>query len=582
MYAPPDRQASPVSRDHTPWVVLAAALLFTAAASLFLTSSIRERDAARFANAVESAHDRVVGRLDIYLATLQGAAALFSVMDTVTAERFREYVASLEVQERYPGIQGIGWTERLKNGIDGEVDEQHMIRYLEPLDDRNAAALGFDMYSEERRRAAMQRARDGAEPALSGMVTLRQEIFGRTQPGFLLYVPVYRGSTVPTTVAGRRAALLGFVYSPFRADDLFVGVFGTEEQPRVHFTVYAAARPDPYALLHASPRTAGHRSRFIATRTMDVAGQPWTVVFGSEPAFEAASGRVLVGAFVLTGMLASFWLFSLARGQRRAREAAEAANRAKSAFLASMSHELRTPLNAIAGYVELLELEQPGPVNDIQRGYLARVRRAQQHLLGLINNVLNFARIEAGSVRIEREPVSVGAAMYEADTMLAAQVAAAKLTYHRRGGPDVVVLADPEKLRQILINLLSNAIKFTEPGGTIVTWWQEEGSFVAIVVRDTGIGIPADRLEDIFDPFVQVDADLTRTRQGTGLGLSISRELARAMDGDIRVESGQGGSTFTLLLPLAEEGGAASSPHGSAAELRAAPAPADPGTILHG
>jgi signal transduction histidine kinase len=539
--------------DRTPWLVLGAALLITLAASLALAASIRDRDAVRFANAVQSAHDRVVQRVDIYLATLQGGAALFAALDTVTPERFREYVQRLDVDTRYPGVQGIGWTQRLAAGIPGEADEVHAIRYLEPLDVRNVVAIGFDMYADSTRRVAMRRARDRGEPALSGRVTLQQEVIGLgpTQAGFLLYVPVYSSGDVPPTVEARRAGLRGFVYSPFRADDLFDGVFGTEELPRVAITVHAAADTLSESLLHASPRTADHRPRHVAYRTFDVAGQPWTVEFASEPAFEAGSGRALLWVFVLSALVASSWLFGLARGQARARHAAEAASRAKSMFLASMSHELRTPLNAIAGYVDLLEIEQPGPVNDTQRAYLGRVRHAQEHLLGLINHVLNYARIESGTLTVEPEPIGVRAAVAEADTMVAPQLAERNLLYSRGDGPDLTVIADPDKLRQILLNLLSNAIKFTEPGGLVSTAWRVEGGQVLVTVRDTGIGIPADHLEAIFEPFVQVEDDLTRRHQGTGLGLAISRELARAMGGDITVESGDTGSTFTVRLPRA-------------------------------
>jgi signal transduction histidine kinase len=237
--------------------------------------------------------------------------------------------------------------------------------------------------------------------------------------------------------------------------------------------------------------------------------------------------------------------------ERAARAEAEAANLAKSQFLANMSHELRTPLNAIGGYTELLEMGLRGEVTEEQRTDLKRIRRAQQHLLGLINDVLNFAKLEAGRIEIDVRAVALEEVLESVEALTAPQARAAGLTYARVDAPGPLrALADPDKLEQVLLNLLSNAIKFTPPGGTVEIEYREDGATVRISVRDTGAGIPADRLSSIFDPFVQVDPDLTRQRQGAGLGLAISRELARAMGGEIEVESRLGeGSTFTLTLP---------------------------------
>jgi PAS domain S-box-containing protein len=236
----------------------------------------------------------------------------------------------------------------------------------------------------------------------------------------------------------------------------------------------------------------------------------------------------------------------------RARAAADEANAAKSAFLATMSHELRTPLNAIAGYGQLLEMGIHGPINETQREYLEKIRRNQTHLLGLINEVLNFAKIEAGQVQYDIEDVAVDETLAAVEALIEPQVRARGHQYtYRRGDPAVTVRADRERLEQVVLNLLTNAIKFTEPGGRIVLEWEAADGRAQVRVRDTGRGIPADRLGAIFEPFVQVDPALTRSNEGTGLGLAISRDLARAMDGDLTVESREGeGSVFTLTLPL--------------------------------
>ena len=246
---------------------------------------------------------------------------------------------------------------------------------------------------------------------------------------------------------------------------------------------------------------------------------------------------------------------------QRAQREAERANLAKSEFLAAMSHELRTPLNAIAGYAELMDMGLRGPMTDAQRLDISRIRRSQQHLLTLINDVLNFAKLEAGRFEYVMQTVKLAPIVADLVTMIQPQLVAKGLVYRAAVAPEITVRADPEKLQQILLNLLSNAIKFTEGGGriTVDVATRETGNdggkpgLVFLRVSDTGIGIPRDRQESVFDPFVQAHRQLTSPTEGTGLGLSISRDLARGMDGDLRVRSVEGeGSVFTLSLQMAQ------------------------------
>jgi PAS domain S-box-containing protein len=244
----------------------------------------------------------------------------------------------------------------------------------------------------------------------------------------------------------------------------------------------------------------------------------------------------------------------LADSERAARLQAEEANSAKSQFLATMSHELRTPLNAIAGYTQLMALGIRGAITNEQREDLERIDRSQRHLLSLINDILNFAKIEAGHVAIDKAPVDVTRLVDGLREFVEPQLREKNVEFRIiNESPGAIACGDADKARQILINLLSNAIKFTGSGGHIELKSTAHGKIMEITVRDDGAGIPPDKLEAIFEPFVQVGRDFSSPQGGTGLGLSISRDLARRMDGDLRVKSALAkGSTFTLTLPLAD------------------------------
>jgi PAS domain S-box-containing protein len=230
----------------------------------------------------------------------------------------------------------------------------------------------------------------------------------------------------------------------------------------------------------------------------------------------------------------------------------EEANRTKASFLAAMSHELRTPLNAIGGYADLLLAGVGGELTVQQRQYVERVHAGQRHLLGVINDILNFSRIEAGQLEYDLEPVPLQDAIDEVLPLIEPQARARRIDLTSGDATDVSVLADASKVEQILINLLSNAVKFTEPGGSISVRAGRDGDRGWVSVRDTGVGIPADKLGAVFQPFVQVGRNLTSPHEGTGLGLAISSDLANGMGGELSVESTLGeGSVFTLKLPLA-------------------------------
>jgi PAS domain S-box-containing protein len=252
-----------------------------------------------------------------------------------------------------------------------------------------------------------------------------------------------------------------------------------------------------------------------------------------------------------------------------ARREAEEANRAKSLFLATMSHEIRTPINAVMGYVDLLDLELSGPLTPEQRAQLARIRSSNMHLLGIIDEVLDFSRLEAERITLAHRAGRL-AAPVEAALQMVAMQADAKGVYLADSvsglAADVPYWGDEDRVRQVLVILLSNAVKFTPPDGRITVsagtavepsydaQLEGPGPWVYVRVQDTGPGIAPDRIGAIFEPFEQADMTLTRQHGGTGLGLTIAKRLARLMDGDLTVRSDPGmGSVFFFWLPAAAE-----------------------------
>jgi signal transduction histidine kinase len=242
---------------------------------------------------------------------------------------------------------------------------------------------------------------------------------------------------------------------------------------------------------------------------------------------------------------------AVAADAERARASAEEANRTKSGFLAMMSHELRTPLNAIGGYTGLLEEGIMGPLVAGQREYLGRIKRAQMHLLALINDVLNFAKSESGTISYDIMPLDLRAVLAGVAALIEPMAATRGVEYdYAPPDSEVIALGDRDKIVQVVLNLLTNAVKFTRPGGIVRLRVALTEHSAQIMVADSGPGIPGEQCASIFEPFVQLERSFAGEREGVGLGLSISRELARGMGGDIDVQSEVGqGSTFTFVLP---------------------------------
>lgn len=576
------------SQTWFPAAVLVAGLGLTALATISFFQSSDMRAQRRFDGAVAEAQEAIHARLQSYVALLRGGAALLSVKPETTRSDWREYVARLRLPEFYRGVQGIGFTLRMLPDETNEVvaqlraegatnfaihpnderPEYHAIVYLEPMDRRNLAALGYDMFTEATRRTAMERAWHDGEPAASGKVRLVQEIEGPEQAGFLIYLPVYHGITMPESLEARHKTLRGFVYSPFRADDFFHGVFGKGNPLRLGLEVFDGAQPVPEARLHLSGSARqSPKPRFSKVTQLDVAGRPWTLVFTSTPAFEANTARgmsVLVAGLALLLTLA---LYHFARHETRLRQEAErsaaeleqkvAERTAKlsevigelEGFSYSVSHDLRAPLRAMQSYANILVEECSAQLSEQGRDYTRRIAVAAQRMDRLIKDVLTFSRIARAELPLET--LSIERLLRDTiDSYPMFQAPAAEIVLE---GTFPRVRAHEAVLTQCISNLLGNAVKFVPPGVQprvrVRAESLSDGKRVRLYFEDNGVGIdPADH-EKIFDMFHRA----TRGYDGTGIGLAIVKKGIERMAGQVGVESRLGaGSTFWLELQRAD------------------------------
>jgi signal transduction histidine kinase len=572
-----------------PGLVLALSVLGTAVATYSVSVASRARDEVRFRSAVRWTRDLINQRLDIYIAALRGAAAFFAAHPThPTAGEFESFVQHLKLRENYPGIQGLGYAQRVPSadaapvtaamrseGLPdfqirpaGERLEYFPIVFLEPLDRRNREAIGYDMFSEPVRQGAMARARDEGIPVASGRVTLVQEIDPIKQPGFLIYLPIYQGGTIPQTVERRRTLLRGFLYSPFRADDLFAGIFSNEEQPRISFEVYASEDLSAEALLHRSALRPSAHSQFSVRNTFPVAGQPWTVLFQTTPAFEAGSDGFLVRWVLMTGILLTAALTlitgALASAQRQLKQAqtalqahaqnlermvAERTSRLQDTIREleqmsySITHDMRAPLRAIQGFGSMLEEDSGHCLTPDSRDYLNRMKIAAARMDTLIRDVLNYEKLVRDELPLqptELVPLLRGIVT----TYPAFQAPRAAIEVQ----PDVPpVLGNEAALTQCFSNLLSNAVKFSKTGQVprVRIRASRDNGWVKVFVEDEGVGIHPDFQARIFGMFQRLD----NSPEGTGIGLAIVRKAVERMGGRVGVSSREGqGSCFWVEL----------------------------------
>lgn len=606
------RDVSPTSRGMlAAWFILALSISVT----LFLWHHTRidvmESARERFDFQVSEAEFAVHQRMLAYKQVLRGGVGLFNSSQMVSREEWREYVDILKIDENYPGIQGMGFSRRILSAEkdthirqtrsegfpgyniwpEGIRTEYTSIIYLEPFDWRNQRAFGYDMFSEPVRREAMERAMDTGKAAVSGMVKLVQETDKDVQIGFLVYLPVYRNGSPINTVEERRAGLIGYVYSPFRMNDLMRGILG-RELPQIDLEIFDGDEISENTLMYdsdSSKRFMAKNSRhsFTKTRKIDIGGHTWTLFFASTPPFESTIDKEKPLIVLTTGTLISLLFFAVAvslatthgRAVALANDMTEALRKSEDEKLAlqaqmlnaqkleslgvlagGIAHDFNNLLTSIMGNTEMAlnEIPESSPA----REYVEKAAEGVQRASELTKQMLAYS----GKGRFVIENIDLSDLVENTAELLRISIRqnVALALNMARNLPQVE--ADATQIRQVVMNLIINASDAIGDNQGIIrvsTGVMEcdraflndadigkelpEGTYVYMEVSDNGCGMDDETKARIFEPF------FTTKFTGRGLGLAAVLGIVRGHKGALKVYSKAGeGTTFKVLFPKSE------------------------------
>lgn len=591
-------------RIKFPYYVLFFSILLTLGATVLFYQSAKSKDNTRFTNGVNRLRFSLESRIGLYVALLKAGRGFIESSNDLNRQKFKNFVDSLELEKNYYGAQGIGYSKTIQIGerenflasirAEGFADYKifpenqkefyQPIVYIEPFDERNKKALGFDMSSEEIRSAAMQRARDTGIASTTAKVVLLQETDQDRQFGFLIYLPIYKNGAPVTTVEERQTNLKGFIYSPFRAKNFLKDVQDNAGTNDIVIRIYDGV-PDSENLLAQSETLNGQNSAgqisgsYSTQNEIEVGGRKWLIQYDSLPTFAAQSSVNWTPLIFLCGLIFSLLLFGmtyweaatraklqetanvlteseqqiqgLLEKEQAARRIAETANATKDEFISVVSHELRTPLNAIAGWARILKSEDLSEnTKDLALQKIEKNLRLQTNL---VEDLLNYSQLVSSKENLEKKEIDcseIFESVYQEFESVAVKKGINITKENQLNGQKI--LGDADKLKIVIINLFSNALKFTPSAGNIKTRIGNTGNCIEITIEDSGSGISPEFLPHIFERFSQHDTSTTRKFGGLGLGLAVSKHIVKLHNGTIEANSeGEGkGSTFSVKLPV--------------------------------
>lgn len=594
----------------TPYLIFAAAILLTVGVTYFFYKSGETRDRIRFNSDVSKIESTVQSRLEAYVTLLNSSRGFVEAARAggkeVNKDSFALFIKSLELEEKFQGVQGIGFIKKVqpaeqaalteKMRAEGHTDfaifpadaagkDAYVILYLEPLTkDLNPRGIGYVISSEEPKLATIEKAASTGEPALSEKVILVQ--WPRTpesprRPGFQLFIPIYRSGQVPETPEKRKEEIESLLYCPFRAPNFVNEVQKISGVSDISFAIYdrevttenllAESVSDNkenknienFAPVQSLSRTIYNNVRFEETSESMMGNQKWIIKYKTLPSFHSNSSTGWTLIIFFFGLGISLILFFITLSQSKAHASLERIAKdlarsegVKDQFIAVVSHELRTPLNSIAGGVTILK--NRNVTYDTRLKALDIIDKNLRSQVNLVEDMIVFSDINAGKDNLEARPLNFSQLVDKTFNEFLPQAQAKNIYFKKQdlsGGK--MVSGDEAKLEKVFRSILSNSVKFTPPGGAIAMEVSSCDAGVKLQIRDNGFGIQPGVLPHVFDIFKQGDSSTIRRHGGLGLGMALSRHIIKLHHGTLEAKSegAEKGSTFTLTLPVINNNG---------------------------
>ncbi len=615
----------------TPVAALAITLSITLVSWLITSSFVNGLAAQKFDDEVSDAVLSINKRMEEYEQVLLGAKGLFAASQEVERHEWIMFVRAQSVQERFPGIQGVGYYQRTSpeelpalveqiqsEGFpdfnirpEGERQEYYPIIYIEPLDERNQRAFGYDVFSEPVRRAAVELSRDTGDTTITGKIILVQEITEDVQSGFLMMVPVYENGMPAGTVEERRENIKGFVYSPFRMNDLMQGILGTTVSD-IMFSIYDG-EPSEETLMFdfATVSSASGRidESFAKTVLMEIGGRTWTLEFTALDSLrsqtDAAVPYIILGIGLALSAILFFVLRSTNRMHRETDELMRAAkqlgggdldvqidkklldsstgvgnlarvfdrmrssvkasteelkkaneelvrmDKMKEEFSSMVSHELKSPLTPIKFGADALMDSGNSNLTEDQKRYAGMVMRNAVKLENLINDLMDSYKLDMKRLNFHMAENDIGQMVAQCLVDVEPFTRDKQVRIESDISASGTIVCDRKRIDQVIANLVKNSVDFVpEKGGRIVIRVEENSPEIVFSVEDNGIGIPADKADKLFEKFYQIDTTAKRKFGGSGLGLPISKSIVEAHGGRMWVDKEfKGGAAIRFALP---------------------------------
>ena len=547
---------------------------FTVYSYYELTTSVRAKREKLFEQRGARAIEVLRARIIDYIQILRGCQALFYASDSVTRDNWEKYVKNLNISVNYPGIQALAYAVYInKNEISGVENQLRRsgyphfkinsnfrndyltpIIFIEPFSGRNLRAFGFDMYSESIRREAMNRALETGQPAMSKKVTLMQETSKSIQPGFLLYIPVYRSPDATKTVEDRKRNIVGFVYTPFRAHDVMQAILKNFSDLQIQ--IYDGNKPSKENILFNSGsilHQTSSKKDFVSDTSIYPAGTQWKIILSTTDAFGSNIEQRHPALVLILGLAVTFLILLISINIIRNKATvvkelllSREVEKKKDEFIGIASHELKTPLTSIKAYIQLLERSDQ---KETERMFVRKAISQIKKLSTLIADLLDVSKIQAGSLQLHVQTFLLADLISESIETVNHIYTNHQIVIDSEL-PHVQMSGDKFRLEQALNNLLNNAIKYSPGSNTIYINGKQINDHVEIEVRDEGIGISTESQKRIFEKFYRAEG-LSQSLSGLGMGLYISNEIVRRHKGKITVSSVlDKGSIFTMHIPV--------------------------------